>query len=87
MGLSLGHMVIILVIVLIIWGPSRLGNVGKGIGEAVRGFKKGLHGDDSIDVTDTSLNQSRRAEQIDVTTTDVTHSTTSTSTSKDKTRT
>ena len=41
---------------MVIWGPSRLGGLGRGIGEAIRGFKKGLNTDDTIDVTHT-LNQ------------------------------
>lgn len=55
MGISLGHLVVILIIVMVIWGPSRVGNLGKGIGEAIRGFKKGMNGEDSstIDVTHT----------------------------------
>lgn len=54
MGISLGHLVVILIIVMVIWGPSRIGNLGKGIGEAVRGFKRGMNGENEIDVTDTS---------------------------------
>lgn len=33
------HWVIVLVIVLIVFGPSRLPNLGKSIGKAIRGFK------------------------------------------------
>ena len=35
-------------------GPSRLPGLGKSIGEAIRGFKKGLDDDNEIDVTDSS---------------------------------
>lgn len=59
MGLSLWHMIILLVIVLLIFGPSRLGDLGKSMGQAIRGFKKGLE-DSEIDVTERS-----RREQID----------------------
>lgn len=57
MGISLTHLIIILVIVMIIWGPSRIGNLGRGIGEAVRGFKRGMDGQNEIDVTDASRRQ------------------------------
>ncbi len=45
-------------------GPKRLPNVGKSLGEAIRGFKKGLAGEEEIDVTDSSKAQSARAEQL-----------------------
>ena len=48
-GLSLTHILFILVIVLIFFGPSRLPSLGKSMGEAIRGFKKGLDGGE-IDV-------------------------------------
>jgi sec-independent protein translocase protein TatA len=57
-GLSFMHWLIILAIVLLIFGPSRLPGLGKSLGSAIRGFKKGLS-DDEIDVTD-----STRKEQI-----------------------
>lgn len=50
MGLSFWHLIIILVIVLLLFGPNRLPTLGKSVGEAIRGFKKGLDGDE-IDVT------------------------------------
>ncbi len=50
MGLSPIHLILIIGIVLLVFGPSRLPGLGKGMGEAIRGFKKGLKGDE-IDVT------------------------------------
>jgi len=50
MGLSFWHLLIITVIVLLLFGPNRLPSLGKSLGEAIRGFKKGLN-DDEIDVT------------------------------------
>lgn len=58
MGLSIWHLLIIAFIVLLLFGPARLSGLGKGLGEAIRGFKKGLS-DDEIDVTNTA-----RKEQI-----------------------
>ena len=45
-GFSLWHWLIVLVIVVLIFGTKRLGNVGKDLGEAVKGFKKGMQDDD-----------------------------------------
>ena len=54
MGLSITHMLLIVAILLIFFGPSRLPGLGKSMGEAIRGFKKGLGGEDEQrDVTGT----------------------------------
>ena len=49
-GLSIWHLLILLVICLFVFGPRRLPELGKGLGEAINGFKKGLNGEE-IDVT------------------------------------
>lgn len=54
-GFSVLHLVLVLIIVLVFFGPSRLPGLGKSIGEAIRGFKKGMNGDE-IDVTSTREN-------------------------------
>jgi len=43
---SIWHWLIVLVIVVLVFGTKRLGNVGKDLGEAVKGFKKGMHDED-----------------------------------------
>jgi len=45
-GLSLWHWLIVLVIVVLVFGTKRLKNVGQDLGEAVKGFKKGMQDDD-----------------------------------------
>jgi len=42
MGLSVWHLLIVLLIVLMVFGPSRLEGIGSSLGKAIRGFKKGL---------------------------------------------
>lgn len=37
------HLLLILVIALVIFGPGKLPDIGKGLGEAIRGFKKALN--------------------------------------------
>ncbi len=42
MGLGATELVIILVIVVVIFGASRLPQLGKGLGEGIRNFKQSL---------------------------------------------
>lgn len=46
-SLSPVHWLIVIVIVLLVFGPGRLAGVGKGLGEGIRQFKKGLNEDGS----------------------------------------
>lgn len=50
-GLGATELIIILVIVVILFGASRLPEIGKGIGEAIKNFKKSTIEQDEIDVT------------------------------------
>lgn len=36
------HLIVILIIALLFFGPSKLGELGKGLGEGIRHFKKAL---------------------------------------------
>lgn len=40
---SLSHMLILAVILLIFFGPSRLPALGQSLGKAIRGFKEGIN--------------------------------------------
>jgi sec-independent protein translocase protein TatA len=44
-----GELLIILVIALLIFGPSKLADMGKGLGQGLKNFKKGLSHDGSED--------------------------------------
>ena len=50
-GLGATELIIILVIVVVLFGGSRLPEIGKGIGEAIKNFKKSTSDDPEIDVT------------------------------------
>jgi sec-independent protein translocase protein TatA len=43
------HWLIVIVVVLLVFGPTRLANVGKGLGEGLRNFKRGLSDQPSDD--------------------------------------
>jgi sec-independent protein translocase protein TatA len=48
-GLGVQELLIILVIALVLFGPSKLPQIGSGLGKAIRDFKKGVSGDDGDD--------------------------------------
>jgi len=50
-GLGWGELLIILVILLLLFGPSRLGDLGSALGKGIKGFRKAMREPDEIDVT------------------------------------
>jgi sec-independent protein translocase protein TatA len=48
-GFGLQELLVILVIALVIFGPSKLPQIGSGLGKAIRDFKKGIGGDEGED--------------------------------------
>ena len=62
-GLSLWHWLIVLVIVVLVFGTKRLGNVGKDLGEAVKGFKKGMQDDEAKDKPAPRLTDANRDDE------------------------
>ena len=45
-GLGFPEIILVLVIVILIFGTSRIPELGKGLGEGIRNFKKSVRGDD-----------------------------------------
>ena len=45
-GLGMGELLVILFIVLVIFGASKLPQLGRGLGEGISNFKEGLKGKD-----------------------------------------
>ena len=43
---SMVHWVIVLVVVMLLFGAGRVSDIGKGLGEGIRNFKKGLKDED-----------------------------------------
>ena len=48
-GMGLPEIIIVLVIALVFFGPSKLPSLGRSLGEAIRGFKKGIAADPDDD--------------------------------------
>lgn len=53
-GLGVQELLIILIIFLLIFGASRLPELGSSLGKAIKGFKESVSGKDAIDVTPTN---------------------------------
>lgn len=51
MGLSLSHLLLFGAIIYLVFGTKKVPELGRSISDAVKGFKKGLAGDDQRDVT------------------------------------
>jgi sec-independent protein translocase protein TatA len=43
-AMSIGHWLIVMVVVAMVFGPKRLGSLGQGLGEGIKGLKDGLAG-------------------------------------------
>ncbi|MFP5262890.1 MAG: twin-arginine translocase TatA/TatE family subunit [Blastocatellia bacterium] len=52
MGLGMPEMVIILLIIIVLFGSRKIPELAKGLGEGIRNFKSGIHGDDQRDIDD-----------------------------------
>jgi sec-independent protein translocase protein TatA len=50
-GLGMPELIVILIVVIVLFGAKRLPEIGGGIGQAIRNFKKATSEPDEIDVT------------------------------------
>ncbi len=62
-GLGMGELLIILVIVLVIFGATRLPMIGKGLGEGIRNFRAATKTPAEIDVTPSQPEEPAKSEQ------------------------
>lgn len=62
-GLGTQELIIILIIVVILFGATRLPQIGSGIGQAIRNFKKGVKEQDEIDVTPEKESKEKKKEK------------------------
>ena len=60
-GFSMMHWLIVLLIILLVFGAGRLSDVGKGLGEGIKNFKKGLNDDED----EAKAKAAKRAKVID----------------------
>ena len=50
-GLGMPELIVLLIIILVLFGASRLPEIGRGVGQAIKNFKKATSEPDEIDVT------------------------------------
>lgn len=50
-GLGTQELLVIFLIIIVMFGSTKLPELGKGLGSAIRNFKKAASSDDEIDVT------------------------------------
>lgn len=65
-GLGLPEILVIMVVVLLLFGPSKLPQLGEGIGKMLRGFKKEMKALDDENGADAKKKDEHR-DEIDVT--------------------
>jgi sec-independent protein translocase protein TatA len=51
-GLGMQELMVIMVIVLVLFGGSKLPQIGSGIGQAIRNFKEGVNAGDKTEIED-----------------------------------
>jgi sec-independent protein translocase protein TatA len=50
------HLILVLVVALLVFGPRKLPELGKGLGEGLKGFKDGIKGQpDPVNKTDANV--------------------------------
>jgi sec-independent protein translocase protein TatA len=63
--MSIGHWLIVLVVVLLVFGPKRLGDVGKGLGQGLKGLREGLSNKDTDTPTPNPTGTERSADKVE----------------------
>jgi len=50
-GMGFGELLLVLIIVVVVFGASKLPQLGDGLGKAIKNFKRAVHSQDEIDVS------------------------------------
>jgi sec-independent protein translocase protein TatA len=70
-SMSIWHWVIVLVVVMLIFGTKKIGNIGSDLGKAVKGFKDGVKGEEEKANGATTASTTPLQQVADKTTIDV----------------
>jgi sec-independent protein translocase protein TatA len=66
---SIWHWLIVLLVIILVFGTSKLKNIGKDLGGAIKGFKEGVkEGGDEVDAAARKVEETKKVagETIDV---------------------
>lgn len=61
-SMSIWHWLIVLAIVVVVFGTKKLGNVGKDLGSAVKGFKDGMRDGQADDAAPAQITEQTTAQ-------------------------
>jgi sec-independent protein translocase protein TatA len=53
------HLLVIMVIAMLVFGPKKLPELGKGLGEGIRGFREALKSDPALSATKDSASKDK----------------------------
>ena len=65
-SMSIWHWLVVLVIIMLVFGTKKLGNIGSDVGKAVKGFKDGVKGSEEENKTPGATQQVADKSTIDV---------------------
>jgi sec-independent protein translocase protein TatA len=61
---GMGELLIILLIVMVVFGASKLPQIGHGLGSAIRNFKRAAAGDDEIEVNKSKQVEGKKSKEL-----------------------
>jgi len=64
---GMGELLIILLIVMVVFGASKLPQIGHGLGSAIKNFKRAAAGDDEIEVSKKAALDGKAAKELPAT--------------------
>jgi sec-independent protein translocase protein TatA len=62
-NLGFGELLLIFLVVLLVFGASKVPQLGDALGRGIRNFKRSMSGDDAIDVTPKKLDEAASQQQ------------------------
>ena len=60
-SLGMPELIVIFVVALLVFGPSKLPDLGKSLGEAIRGFKKAVNESDKVPLEQSDPSQPEKS--------------------------
>ena len=60
------HLLVILIIAMFVFGPKKLPELGKGLGEGIRGFKKAMSEVDTLARSETSSTSGSQSSRMSI---------------------